>query len=569
MLAGCSLGAMRSRCYGLTKGCGGTRVILLRSVASEPPGVVSLATTCAHHIALPLIEDGREELREVLDGSTDVRVAHKHTHYWVKCRLCNECDLDAASWLTIDLKTILADEHAWGSPTDRLLFAYAMEYLYDLIFFESRRDAPEPTSGFSLHGLVPEELHRHVHTSSGCSSAGYEVCSDVVTLHASMASVRYPVRLRVRAKITVANLQHLTFWRGSDHTQFPNGYVEVHGGTFSLAGYAELTLYHHGDYVVVRQRHASLPAQAEEPLGDPSTAPRRYILGRIVNESGHLTRARIRSAATDANEPIQRKAACALPLTAMFAKLSTPYARLPGMVDDDKSGCTGTMEPGEEQIWVPPCGTLVDLKVLGEGVEVEFHYLHPPRVAHRLSELPNSLSWTDEEEADSIAQQMEDSAQIMWTAQHCRTTPAKTRTLIRRLPLKTRRFVRDHESEFLQLLREELHCRESDWRYAKTVFLNANHTEARLRDEDCHEESAKVSDGTIQWRRGGETRATSGGTTGRFPTPPMPSGGRLFARRGLLHASALLRCRWGGGKRHATGYAPPPSSSATRRTRKV
>mmetsp|Transcript_15995 Transcript_15995/g.40155 ORF Transcript_15995/g.40155 Transcript_15995/m.40155 type:complete len:563 (-) Transcript_15995:2687-4375(-) len=499
MLAGRSLDAMRSRYYRLTrtKSCSGAHVILVRSVASEPPGVVSLMTACAHQIALPKIEDCNEELREVLDGSTDFHVTHKNTNFWVKCRLCNDCDLDEASWLTIDLKTILADEHAWGSRTDRLLFAYAMEYLYDLIFFESRRDAPKPTSKFSLYGIVPEDLHQHVHISSCCSSAGYEVCSDVMTLHASLAAkVRFPVRLRVRADITIANIQHLTFLRGGENTKFPNGFVEVHGGTFSLTGYAELTLYHFSDYVVVRKKHELTSAQEQELMCYPSTAPKRYILGKIVNESSHLTRARICSVATNSKETAQWKAGCTLTLTAIFAKLSTPFPRLFGKerAFNDKSMPTGTMEPGEEQILVPHSGALVDFEVLLKGADVEFHYLYPPRVVHSLSELPDSLAWTEEEEAGSIAQQMEDNTQIMWTVKYCRKTPAKIHTFIQRLPRETMRFVRENESEFIQLLQKEIHYSENDWRYAKTVPLNANQTEARLRDEDCHEESAKVSD---------------------------------------------------------------------------
>mmetsp|Transcript_17231 Transcript_17231/g.30092 ORF Transcript_17231/g.30092 Transcript_17231/m.30092 type:complete len:90 (-) Transcript_17231:675-944(-) len=89
---------------------------------------------------------------------------------------------------------------------------------------------------------------------------------------------------------------------------------------------------------------------------------------------------------------------------------------------------------------------------------------------------------------------MEDNRQIMWTVKYCRKTPAKIHTFIQRLPRETMRFVRENESEFIQLLQKEIHYSENDWRYAKTVPLNANQTEARLRDEDCHEESAKVSD---------------------------------------------------------------------------
>jgi len=495
LLPGRSPAAMRSRYYRLTKGCNDTRVILVRPAVDGQPGVVSLMTTCAHRITLPNLEDTDEELREILYGSTDFPVSHENSSFWVKCRLCNDCVIHASSWVTINLETVLADDHiCWRSTTDKLLFAYAMEYLYDLIFLESKQNAGplKLESKVVIYGIVPEDLHQHVHVAS-CPGVDYEVCSDIVTVHSSLAAkVRFPVRLRLRAKITTSNIQQLTFLCGSDRTDFPNGFVEVQGGTFSLTGFAELTLYHFSDYVVAKKRDELTPEQRHE-LSNPISQRKRYILGSIVNASRHLIQARIESVPTSSKEASERKIGGTFSLTPLFAKISIPYARLfkNERVFASRSQNTGIMEPGEEMILVPCSGELVHFDVLLKGAVVHFYFLSPPQVDHSSDELPISLSLT-EERADTITQQMENNPQIMWLAQACKEKPHETAKYVQRLNSSLKQFVWDHEQEFCQLHRMPFNYCKDDWRFAKQVHISAKPTTTTLTDEHCHKLAPKA-----------------------------------------------------------------------------
>ncbi|KAL1511696.1 hypothetical protein AB1Y20_004985 [Prymnesium parvum] len=312
LLPGRTPGACRHRYKRIAsiKGTSARALAVLVNCEDGAASSVRLLSKHPQHISFP---DARDVAQLLCNGATcDIRVLAHAVLYEVTLQAVPHQEMANLHWVRVELQDAVRHASMWKSDeADHLIFGHVVEFLYDLLFFQYTRVqqsphwmrfVPEPE--VQLFGNVPKSWTNYARISQ-CDHLDdqFEPRSFQVHFEEALArAVSFPVRLRVRIDVSAKDVHRMVFLYDAGETPGRAHFVEVDGGTFSLTGYAELTLYHFCTYVVGKRKHELATAHLKELLLDRTTLKRRYLLGKVSNKSKHYVRVLLTSIPSTSQE---------------------------------------------------------------------------------------------------------------------------------------------------------------------------------------------------------------------------------------------------------------------------